>query len=174
MIQVIEILSQLIEVEWCIYALCQEWKNVVKWNGPQCPLSPKRLLNLITHSLVKCRYKFYLFQAIQHCTLEMFIHLVTENNRDCCGNVSSECCIHYMVCLWSLVLAGCNRHGGLQMMVAKLGGQLTHPPLDKMDAILQTIFSDAFFWMKSFVFWLKFHWSLFLIVQLTITQHWFR
>ena len=25
--------------------------------------------------------------------------------------------------------------------------------------------------MKSFVFWLKFHWSLFLRVQLTITQH---
>ena len=36
-----------------------------------------------------------------------------------------------------------------------------------MDAILQMIFSDAFLWMKSFVFWLKFHWSLFLRVQLT-------
>ena len=40
-------------------------------------------------------------------------------------------------------------------------------PLDKMAAILQTIFSVAFSWMKSFVFWLKFHWSLFLRVQLT-------
>ena len=48
------------------------------------------------------------------------------------------------------------------------------PPLDKMTCISQTIFSDAFSWMKSFVFWLKFHWSLFLRVQLTITQHWFR
>ena len=38
---------------------------------------------------------------------------------------------------------------------------LTHLPLDKMAAILQTMFSDAFSWMKSFVFWLKFHWSLF-------------
>ena len=36
-----------------------------------------------------------------------------------------------------------------------------------MAAISQTIFSDAFSWMKSFVFWSKFHW-----VQLTITQHW--
>ena len=36
--------------------------------------------------------------------------------------------------------------------------------LDKMAAISQTIFSDAFSWMKSFVFWLKFHWSLFLRV----------
>ena len=47
-------------------------------------------------------------------------------------------------------------------------------PQDKMAAILQTIFWDAFSWMKSFVFWLKFHWSLFLRVQLTIIQHWFR
>ena len=51
---------------------------------------------------------------------------------------------------------------------------LTHPPLDKMAAISQTIFSDAFSWIKSFVFWLKFHWSLFLRVQLKVTQHWFR
>ena len=51
---------------------------------------------------------------------------------------------------------------------------LTHLHLDKMVAISQTIFSDAFFWLKSFVFWLKFHWSLFPRVQLTTTQHWFR
>ena len=47
-------------------------------------------------------------------------------------------------------------------------------PLDKMAAIEQTIFSDAFSWMESYVFWLKFHRSLFPRVQLTITQHWFR
>ena len=29
-------------------------------------------------------------------------------------------------------------------------------------------------WMKRFVFWLKFNWILFLRVQFTITQHWFR
>ena len=37
----------------------------------------------------------------------------------------------------------------------------------------QTIFSYAFLWMKRFVFWLKFHGSLFLRVQLPINQHWF-
>ena len=47
----------------------------------------------------------------------------------------------------------------------------THLPLDKMAAISPTIFSDAFSWTNSFVFWLKFPWSLFLRVQLTITQH---
>ena len=51
---------------------------------------------------------------------------------------------------------------------------LTHLPLDKMAAISQMIFSDAFSWMKSFVFWLKFHRSVFLRVQLTLSQHWFK
>ena len=47
------------------------------------------------------------------------------------------------------------------------------PPLDKMAAISQ-IFWDAFSWVKRFVFWLNFHWGLFLRVQFTITQHWLR
>ena len=51
---------------------------------------------------------------------------------------------------------------------------LSHLLLDKMASVSQTIFSDAFSWMKIFVFWLKYHWSVFLSVQLTITQHWFR
>ena len=45
---------------------------------------------------------------------------------------------------------------------------------DTMDAISQTIFSNAFSWMKMYEFRLEFHWSLFLRVQLTIFQHWFR
>ena len=51
---------------------------------------------------------------------------------------------------------------------------LTHWGRDKMDAISQTTFWSAFSWMKMFEFRLKFHWSLFLRVQLTIFQHWFR
>ena len=51
---------------------------------------------------------------------------------------------------------------------------LTYWGRDKMDAISQTTFSSAFSWMKMFEFRLKFHWSLFLRVQLTIIQHWFR
>ena len=51
---------------------------------------------------------------------------------------------------------------------------LTHLPLNKMAVISQTIYSDAFSWMKSFVLWSKFRWSLFLRVQWTITQHWSR
>ena len=52
---------------------------------------------------------------------------------------------------------------------------LTLSPWTKWSQFIsQTIFSHAFSWMKSFVFWLKINWSLFLRVQLTIFQHWFR
>ena len=43
-----------------------------------------------------------------------------------------------------------------------------------MAAIFQTKFSNGFSWMKIYEFRLTFHWSLFLGVQLTIFQHWFR
>ena len=54
------------------------------------------------------------------------------------------------------------------------GQHLTHLPLDKMAAILQTTVWKAFSWMQSFIFQFKFLWSLFPRVQLTILQHWFR
>ena len=47
-------------------------------------------------------------------------------------------------------------------------------PLDKMVACSKTTFSHAFWWMASFVFWFKFHWNMFLRVQLMISQCWFR
>ena len=50
----------------------------------------------------------------------------------------------------------------------------THLPLDKMTTISQTVFSDAFSWMKIYEFWLRFHWSLFLMFELTVLQHWIR
>ena len=44
-------------------------------------------------------------------------------------------------------------------------------PLEKMAAISQT-FSNAFSWMKMCVLLFKFHWSLFLRVQLIISLYW--
>ena len=51
---------------------------------------------------------------------------------------------------------------------------LTHWGRDEIDAILQTTFSNAFSWMKMYEFRLRFHWRLFLRVQLIIFQHWLR
>ena len=51
---------------------------------------------------------------------------------------------------------------------------LTHWGRNKMAAIFQTTFSNAFLWMIMYVIRLKFHWNLFLRVQWTISQHWLR
>ena len=53
-------------------------------------------------------------------------------------------------------------------------GFVTHWGRDEMNNISQTTFSNVFSAMKMFEFRLKFHWSLFPRVQLTIFQHWFR
>ena len=46
--------------------------------------------------------------------------------------------------------------------------------LVKMAAIFQTPFSNVISWFKMYEFRVKFHWSLFLSVKLTIFQHCFR
>ena len=50
----------------------------------------------------------------------------------------------------------------------------THWGRDEMNNISQMTFSNVFSSMKMFEFRLKFHWSLFPRVQLTMFQHWFR
>ena len=50
---------------------------------------------------------------------------------------------------------------------------LTYWGRDKMAAIFQTKFSNAFSWMKMYEFRLRFHWSLFPRFKLTIFHHWF-
>ena len=52
---------------------------------------------------------------------------------------------------WSVISTYCNE-------------ELTHWDWDKMAAILQMIFSNAFSWMKMYAFRLTSHWNLFLRV----------
>ena len=73
--------------------------------------------------------------------------------------------------LFDLQLCTCSSHTAMVLCLVSL---LTHWGRDKIDAILQTTFSNAISWMKMFEFRLRFHWSLFLRVELTIIQHWFR
>ena len=51
---------------------------------------------------------------------------------------------------------------------------LTHWDRDEINNISQTTFSNVFSSKKIFEFRIKFPWSLFPMVQLTIFQHWFR
>ena len=39
---------------------------------------------------------------------------------------------------------------------------------------IDVVFANAFSWMKMLEFRLRFHWNLFLRVELTVFQHWFR
>ena len=55
-----------------------------------------------------------------------------------------------------------------------LGYTVSHWGRDKIADIFQTTFTNVFSWMKMYEFRLKFHWSLFLRLQLTIVQYWFR
>ena len=80
---------------------------------------------------------------------------------------------HFSLCHWANFLSQI----GLPLLWWNkdvMNSIVNSSPLDKMAPISQTIFSDAYLWMKSSVFWLKFHWSLFLRVELTIAQHWLR
>ena len=51
--------------------------------------------------------------------------------------------------------------------------RLTHWGRRKIVAISQTTFSNAFSWIKTYEFRLRFHWNLFLRFELTMFQHWF-
>ena len=56
----------------------------------------------------------------------------------------------------------------------RVNSLLTHWGRDKMAAIFQTTFSNAFSRMKMCEFRLRFHWILFLRFELMIFQRWFR
>ena len=89
--------------------------------------------------------------------------------------LSGECHITSLIRRGQQAITWANVGPDLYRQMASLGcNELTHWGRDKMDAISQTTFWSAFSWMKMFEFRLKFHWSLFLRVQLTIFQHWFR
>ena len=71
--------------------------------------------------------------------------------------------------IWSGFLQNAHRRHSVKLYHLSL----THWGQDKMAAIFQTTFCNAFCWMKMFQFRFRFHWSLFPRVQLTIFHHWF-
>ena len=61
---------------------------------------------------------------------------------------------------------GCSTH--------KRQSIVPHWGRDQIAAFSQATYSKAFSWMKMYTFPLRFHWSMFPMVQLTIFQHWCR
>ena len=66
-------------------------------------------------------------------------------------------------------ISSCTLHWAKSLIHDEL--KWTHWGRDKMDAISQTTLSNAFSWMNMIEFRFKFHWSLFLRVQLTIFHY---
>ena len=93
--------------------------------------------------------------------------------RYCQVHCSPHVMLVTLFCCFVLTILGALGAPKCDLFIHISQGWLTHFPLDKMASFSQTIFSDAFSWMTGFVFWLKFRRSLFLRVQLTISQHWF-
>ena len=111
--------------------------------------------------------RYFLSQILRHVPKNIHFWVENEYCSLCTANISKFNCTNRNIYT-------------VRVSVSKYGpqmprpGSLTHWGRDKIDAILQTTFSNAISWMKMLESRLKLHWSLFLSVQLTIFQHWFR
>ena len=99
-------------------------------------------------------------------SIAVVIHVISYNNGPFITTLGSTSVVLQLI---SNVHPCCN-----YMLFWLICCLLTHWDRDKMDAISQTTCSSAFSVIKMFEFRLKFNWSLFLRVQLTIIQHCFR
>ena len=95
-------------------------------------------------------------------------------NRIMCGGFSRYETVLPCGCLQFLWASGLSRASN---NISQTNFELNWQPRwgrDKMAAVFQTTFFNMFSWMKIYEFRSKFHWNLFLRVQLTIFRHWYR
>ena len=78
-------------------------------------------------------------------------------NHSCCVDCNRVLSTMGVIHQYVLVSGVCGAYKGL-----------IHWGRDKMGDVFQTTFLNVFSWMKMYWYWLKFHWSLFLGIQLTI------
>ena len=118
-----------------------------------------------------------------HLVGSIMHHFGTYSHQKAQGSVMSHnvqmsrvvrCWLSVTCCMFTTCAMQQNGRVKYQVRHFRLAN-LTHWGRDKMATISQTTFSNAFFWMKMYEFWLlRFHWNLFSRVQLTIFQHCFR
>ena len=156
--------------------------------GPQKQSSLKfeskyrgKYISLSRKCVWKCclQYVSHFVEAIMLITVLWCKHYVsimasTQKKKNMKINLTSSTSISHEICTHMCCALFCCGHISLLVDLFDLPIFLTHWGQDKMAAIFQTTFSNGFPWMKMHEFRLTFHWSLFLGVQLTIIQHWFR
>ena len=150
------VVTPLLMHQWsyCSLALSHWYQYTINYLLQNRPLFPD--LPLGTRS--KCGWQWYWDMMSQ--TLSIIIRVVNSRTL---GWLEAKNCLG----CWITVA-----HGGRVYYFHRPCVDLTHIPLDKMASISQTSSSDAFSWMKSFRYCLKFQWCRFLTVKLKINQHW--
>ena len=133
------------------------------------------------HSLFELKTIGYLFYKATFFSGSMFrlkatilVKLSSNNIYWVCIEILITWCSSIKASIPTLLASiwSCTKEFGVVSML--IMGSLTHWGWAKMADIFQTTFSNAFYWMKIYEFGLSFHWKLFLGVQLTKFQHWFR
>ena len=155
--------------DWILFFSYHEWQFIdtlrpefifVLWNG--LPLTQYQAIAL-TIAIVNWthgnQFGSEIFLCLKQNAFQNAIRrMLTILFRPQC--VKTSIVIAHWIAYGSITYGG----QGFNCLFFPKHNSLTHLPVDKMAAISQMIVSDAFSWMKSFVFWLKFHWSLFLRV----------
>ena len=116
--------------------------------------------------MIYCRYIGLQWTVILfYCFDSVYMHYYAHSHNGCYCQTAA--CLKTML----LSLQHAFENESCAAIIAIIS---THWSRNEMDAISQTTFWSAFSWMKMFEFRIRFHWSLFLRVQLMIIQHWFR
>ena len=136
-----------------------------------------QLLYLLEDSMYGCS-KYSVFKTVHGCVrsfccvftynqykLYMRLRIISRHGMDLVGFQ-----LHEPPCMVLKMIENAN----IWLCFPKTILYLTHWGRHKMAAIFQTTLSSASSWFKMYEFRLRFHWSLFLMVQLMISQHWFK
>ena len=142
---------------------------------------PSFVYVIISNNHIAWYFYIEFYPILPECSCENRLHVAygLNVNKHCAIRLQPKSCSNYRRAHQQQ-----SQHGGCMSSVSQnhtsyVAGK-THLALDEMAAISQRTFSNSFSRTKSFdvmqrfVFWLKFHRSLFLRAQLTKLQHWFR
>ena len=153
--------------------LSPEWRQAIIWTNAGILLIPTQetyfteiLSEIHTFSFKKRRLKMSSTKWRPFCLdFNVLIHQYATS--------SDAVCVWFAVLFFSHILWIVSKYH-LHKWQIFMKGPLTHWGRGKMAAISQTTLSIAFSLMKMLQFRINFRWSLFLRVQWTIFQHWFR
>ena len=126
---------------------------------------------LLTKMLAKWRFRFNVQSKVHvysPCDMKWVIQMTISNVTATVGMWGEYLDVLFQAIFWW------PRPAIIQPMSNTGIWRVNLAPPGQMATFSLTIFSDAFSWIQSFVFRLKFHRSSFLRVLFTMTQRWFR